>query len=408
MADLYASYTALAAAEIEGVDYERRTVTVSGATWCAIAIHGGGIEGGSGEAARAVAAGLMNHYEFAGIQAANNFEDLHVTSTNFDEPIAQAQVAAARRCLSFHGYVGDGVTPETSIGGLDTVLVARVTAALTAAGFRVVTAASEIAGTNPSNICNLTSTSAGVQLEMSRALRESFFPGNTTSRAVRDSGQRTEVFNRYVAAVRSAYIGYGRMSMGAVNSSRWTLLPISVADVTVSATVATDVLAAGGSHFLAVAARVADVNNCYLARLELSTSQAVILTLRKRVASTESLIVQYTTGLTHAAGVRCGVDLQVAGSTLRARAWSPAPGGAKPDWQLETTDTSLTAAGQVGLRSILSTTNTNTLPVVATWGDVAVDLGYQTATVVRAVNGVSKAQTAGTAVHLADAKRWGL
>ena len=32
----------------------------------------------------------------------------------------------------------------------------------------------------------------------------------------------------------------------------------------------------------------------------------------------------------------------------------------------------------------------------------------QTATVVRAVNGVSKAQTAGTAVHLADAKRWGL
>lgn len=32
----------------------------------------------------------------------------------------------------------------------------------------------------------------------------------------------------------------------------------------------------------------------------------------------------------------------------------------------------------------------------------------QTAAVVRAVNGVSKAQTAGTVVHLADAKRWGL
>ncbi|MFJ8685053.1 hypothetical protein [Micromonospora wenchangensis] len=32
----------------------------------------------------------------------------------------------------------------------------------------------------------------------------------------------------------------------------------------------------------------------------------------------------------------------------------------------------------------------------------------QTATVVRAVNGVSKAQSVGTAVHLADAKRWGL
>ncbi|HEY9415615.1 MAG TPA: hypothetical protein VIQ30_12705, partial [Pseudonocardia sp.] len=32
----------------------------------------------------------------------------------------------------------------------------------------------------------------------------------------------------------------------------------------------------------------------------------------------------------------------------------------------------------------------------------------QTATVVRAVNGVSKAQTAGTSVYLADTKRWGL
>lgn len=32
----------------------------------------------------------------------------------------------------------------------------------------------------------------------------------------------------------------------------------------------------------------------------------------------------------------------------------------------------------------------------------------QTATVTRAVNGVSKAQTSGTAIHLADAKRWGL
>lgn len=32
----------------------------------------------------------------------------------------------------------------------------------------------------------------------------------------------------------------------------------------------------------------------------------------------------------------------------------------------------------------------------------------QTATVTRAVNGISKAQTAGTEVHLADAKRWGL
>lgn len=60
---VYTSYAALSAAEVEGVDYARTTVPVTGATWTCIAIHGGGIEAGSGEAARAVASGLMDHYE---------------------------------------------------------------------------------------------------------------------------------------------------------------------------------------------------------------------------------------------------------------------------------------------------------------------------------------------------------
>ncbi|MGV9803955.1 poly-gamma-glutamate hydrolase family protein, partial [Mycobacterium sp. NPDC003449] len=113
MADLYASYTALAAAQVEGVDYERRSVPVTGSRWCSIAIHGGGIEPGSGEAARAVGAGLMSHYEFAGIKAANN-SDLHVTSTNFDEPTCQSLVTGSLRCLSFHGYAGVTGLAETS------------------------------------------------------------------------------------------------------------------------------------------------------------------------------------------------------------------------------------------------------------------------------------------------------
>lgn len=202
MPDTYASYADLAAHEQEGQAYVRRTVLNPTLNWTSIAIHGGGIEGGSGEAARAVAAGLMNHYEFAGILPSDNGR-LHITSTHFDEPIAQGLVAASDRTLSFHGYVGDG-SATVALGGLDDVLKAEVQSRLTAAGFNVITAPQEISGDDPDNIANENRILAGVQLELSRPLRESFFPGNTTARSVRDSGARTPRFWAFVNAIRQA------------------------------------------------------------------------------------------------------------------------------------------------------------------------------------------------------------
>lgn len=204
MPDIYPDYESLAAVEIEGVAYERRTVLNSTIPWTSIAIHGGGIEGGSGEAARAVAAGLMNHYEFAGILSSDNGR-LHITSTHFDEPIAQGLVADSDRTMSFHGYVGDG-SQTVALGGLDKILGARIQARLTAAGFNVINAPQEISGDNPDNIANENRIKAGVQLELSRPLRESFFPGNTTARKVRDSGARTPRFWAFVNAIRAAVI----------------------------------------------------------------------------------------------------------------------------------------------------------------------------------------------------------
>lgn len=202
MADIYPDYPSLAAAEIYGQAYDIRTATGRPLDWASIAIHGGGIEGGSGEVARAVADNLMSWYEFRGLLSSGNAR-LHITSTNFDEPIAQGIVGASGRTLSFHGFAGDG-SALTAIGGLDLNLKAVVTARLTAAGFAVTTAPQEIGGNNPLNIVNENRISAGVQIEMSAALRQSFFPGNTTSRAVRDSGKRTPQFWAYVAAIRAA------------------------------------------------------------------------------------------------------------------------------------------------------------------------------------------------------------
>ena len=200
---VYANYAALAAVEVEGVDYLRTVSTVPGATYSSIAIHGGGIEAGSGEMAQYVAGTTMSYYEFDGIKSTGN-SALHITSTLFDEPLGLALVAAAPRCLSFHGFTGTVGVPETAVGGGDAVRARMVAAALETAGFTVITAPSEIDGADPDNICNRSGSGGGVQLEMSLALRQSFFPGGSTSKATRDSGVREPAFYAYAAAVLSA------------------------------------------------------------------------------------------------------------------------------------------------------------------------------------------------------------
>jgi phage replication-related protein YjqB (UPF0714/DUF867 family) len=396
---MYASYTALAAAKTEGVDYERRTLPVTGSTWAAIAIHGGGIEPGSGEVARAVADGLMAHYEFAAIQPSNN-GDLHVTSTNFDEPICQGIVTSSLRCLSFHGYTGTTGVAETALGGLDTATADRIRAALQRAGFSVTTAAQEINGSDPANIANKTTLAAGVQLEMSNALRASFFPNGDLTRAMRDSGQRTATFAAYVAAVRSAFEGRAMVSQGSVNVSRWMTVPYSAADIDILASMSTDKLAAGGSHFLHLAGRFTDTSNCYLARVAFNTDATVTLTLRKRVAGTETLLATSanTGGLVHAAGRRFTARLKINGSTLQAKVWLT--GTDEPQtWSVTAVDTDLTTGTAVGVRSLLSTANTNTLPVVASYDDV--QRMAQTMSVLRSVNGITKPQQVRAPVRLA-------
>jgi phage replication-related protein YjqB (UPF0714/DUF867 family) len=399
VADAYANYADLASHQTEGVDYERRQAPVTGATWVALSIHGGGIEPGSGEAARATAAGLMNHYEFAGLKSSGN-SVLHITSTHFDEPTALGIVTAAKRCISFHGYQGAPGVAETSLGGLDKTAKARVSAALRDAGFRVVAGSQELNGDDPANVANKTTISAGVQLEMSNALRASFFPNGDLSRAMRDSGQRTAAFNAYVAAVRSAFDGQGRMSCGSVNVSRWATVLWPSAEVDIKARMATDALASGGSHFVHLAGRVVDTNTNYLARLAFNTDQTVTLTLRSRIGGTETLLATAadTSFLAHAASRMFWLRFAISGTTLQAKAWQD--GAYEPPWMVSATDNNISAAGQVGIRAILSSTNTNTLPVTASFDDFQ-QVTPQTFSVIRSVNGVVKSHAAGEDVRLA-------
>jgi phage replication-related protein YjqB (UPF0714/DUF867 family) len=422
----YTSYAALAAEQVEGVDYQREHRTPTGWSWLSMAVHGGGIEPGTSEMASEVAGSRMGYYGFIGTKASGN-SDLHITSTLVDYPDLLPLLPNARRVLSFHGFAGTAGVAETAVGALDGQLAAAVTSALTAAGFSVIAAPSEIAGSDPGNICSRGLTRAGVQLEMSNALRESFFPGGDLSQSMRDSGQRTSTFHAYAAAVLSAvqYLdltydapdaevhaagnsvglydtfartvsggwgtsdsghtwtltggspsdfsvgsGVGSISAAGVNVSRWATVPTGQPDFEVTATVSTPVLAAGGSQFFGLAGRQTDPDNTYVARLEFTTAAVVNLTIRKRVAGTETLISStVNTGLTHVAGTQYAVRFRGSDTTLQAKAWlasDPEPSS----WTATVIDTDITTGYRVGVRSILSSANTNPLPVTYSVDDV--------------------------------------
>lgn len=191
----------------------------------------------------------------------------------------------------------------------------------------------------------------------------------------------------------------GLHSATSVNVSRYTVTAAPSADVDLRVEVATSALATGGPQYAHLVARYADVNNNYLARIAFNTDQTVTLVIEKRVAGTQTDLVSLTVPGTHAAGVAFVLRFQVEGAVLRAKCWPLAevePGS----WQVSVTDSALSAPGSVGVRSILSSANTNVLPVTYAYDNFQL-VNVQTMTVTRSVNGVIKAQVAGEAVSLA-------
>jgi phage replication-related protein YjqB (UPF0714/DUF867 family) len=198
----YAGYDRLAEAAREDTDYRRELRrTRSGVAH--IAVHGGGIEAGTAEAADAVAAANgHDYYAFVGLRSSRNNE-LHITSVHFDEPMCVELQRASWRTISYHGCAGRGLMVH--LGGADEELKGHVGRALATAGFAVDWhTVAELNGSNSRNICNRNASGAGVQLELSAGLRASFFPGGRASRAVRESGGRTEAFRRFVGTLASA------------------------------------------------------------------------------------------------------------------------------------------------------------------------------------------------------------
>jgi phage replication-related protein YjqB (UPF0714/DUF867 family) len=158
-----------------------------------LAIHGGGIEGGTSEVALAVAGyhpatfapaidcyGFHDVWIFEGLLNSGN-SDLHVTSANCDDPIAMELVQNARRCISLHGCGDDDANGKLQIGGLDTELKEILIEELTLARIPAeITSNPALNGSDPANICNKTQIKRGAQVEMGTSYRAALFaPGHT-------------------------------------------------------------------------------------------------------------------------------------------------------------------------------------------------------------------------------------
>ena len=179
----------------EGSDFRIHTRTGSSGV-LVLAPHGGGIEPGTSELARAVAGEEHALYLFEGIQRGDN-KPLHITSTHFDEPRCLQMLAETRFVLALHGC--NGQKPRLYIGGLFTDARQALQEAFLKAGFPVEeNVPPALKGRSPRNICNLGQNGQGLQLELSLGLRRLLFKDLT--RAGRQ--QPTELFEGFVGVCR--------------------------------------------------------------------------------------------------------------------------------------------------------------------------------------------------------------
>jgi hypothetical protein len=194
--------------------------------------------------------------------------------------------------------------------------------------------------------------------------------------------------------------GVGTHTLGSVDVSRRVFTSLGYADCDLYGSVTTSAAATGAPIYAGLTARYVDIDNLFMARLAFSTANVLTVAIVRRIAGAESVLASSVLSYTYTPGAFFRVRFQAQGARLRAKAWPVADVVETPEWQVTVADGAHSSATSVGVRSILEVGNTNVSPVVS-YDDLAV-VNPQVFTVTRSVNGVTKAQTAGTDVRLAN------
>ena len=165
----YTSFKTLSEREVGGQDYRIR-LELRDPRVLIMALHGGKIESATTEVAEAIAGTEYSFYSFEGLKAGGNGV-LHVESHLFDEPQALRAAEKADIVVTVHGQL-DRKEEFVMVGGLDNGLRSEIGYRLEAAGFQTRPPSEGLMGTDPMNICNRGRSRQGVQLEISRKVRD--------------------------------------------------------------------------------------------------------------------------------------------------------------------------------------------------------------------------------------------
>ena len=178
--DTYSCFAELDNQEERNKDYKISAVEV-GSSITIIAPHGGKIEPGTSDIARRIASQRFNYYSFEGIKKENN-RRMHITSHNFDEPMAVRMVSKSLIVVAIHACTGR--EKVIYLGGLDKMLKLAIADELGSRGIIVPSGHGKFKGLNPNNICNRGANKQGVQLEITRGLRDDLKKRQLISTAV--------------------------------------------------------------------------------------------------------------------------------------------------------------------------------------------------------------------------------
>lgn len=173
--DRYANFAALSRDQRAGVDFAvRLRWGTSGVA--VLAPHGGRIEPGTSEIARALAGREHTLYEFAGLKPTRNGA-LHLRSEHFDEPRALEVIAGSRFLIVVHGCTG--TEDIIQVGGF-LPFQRELIQTLTGLGWAVAQRP-RFRGRHPHNLCNRLGPGRGLQLEVSAALRRRLTADGTSA-----------------------------------------------------------------------------------------------------------------------------------------------------------------------------------------------------------------------------------
>jgi phage replication-related protein YjqB (UPF0714/DUF867 family) len=203
--DVYRNFAELSEAEREEIDFRIFTVKRRESSTVIVAPHGGAVEPGTSEVAKEVANNDLSLAIFEGIKPKDN-KRLHITSTNFDEPRCVKLVQESDTVVTIHGEGSDELS--VFLGGRDDELGARLKSVLERHGYAVKTHGNpDLHGLAAANICNRGRHGAGVQIELSSGLRQTFFQSLT------DKGRKkpTDELVRFATAVREGLHTAGRL-----------------------------------------------------------------------------------------------------------------------------------------------------------------------------------------------------